>query len=73
MTDIKTWVVRLKREEAERKTLPPQHGASVPSHGEIIDVSINGALVRARVVHVNSPRAGLQGIFTIDADEILDR
>ena len=74
VAEIKTWGIRLKRAgKAERVALPEAHGTSVPDHGMIIEVQVGGESVRARVVHVQEPPRGFQGIFTVDVDEIADR
>jgi hypothetical protein len=70
-TELKTCVMKLRRiGDAEGETIEIQHRATVPALGEVIEVSVGEATVRARVTHVSAPAANVQGEFTIDADEL---
>ena len=55
--------------DAEGETVETQHRATIPAVGDVIDVTVGGMLVRARVIRV-SPSSGAEGHFTIDVDEL---
>ena len=55
--------------DAEGETVETQHRATLPAVGDVIDVTVGGMLVRARVIRV-SPSSGAEGHFTIDVDEL---
>jgi hypothetical protein len=70
-TELKTCVMKLRRiGDAEGETIEIQHRATVPALGEVIEVSVGEAIVRARVTHISAPAANVPGEFTIDADEL---
>ena len=55
--------------DAEGETVETQHRATLPAVGDVIDVTVGGMLVRARVIRV-SPSSGAEGHFTIDVDKL---
>lgn len=70
MTEIKTCVMKLRRiGDAEGETVEIQRRATVPAVGDVIEVSVDGKPIRARVTRIVSPPGGPQGHFTIDVDE----
>jgi hypothetical protein len=69
--EIKICVMRLARiGDAEGETVETQHRATMPEVGDVIDVTVDGMPVRARVTRISSPSPGAEGHFTIDVDEL---
>jgi hypothetical protein len=70
-TELKTCVMKLRRiGDAESETIEIQHRVTVPALGEVIEVSVGDATVRARVTHISASAADAAGDFTVDADEL---
>jgi hypothetical protein len=70
-TELKTCVMKLRRiGDTDGETIEIQHRATVPALGEVIEVSVGEAIVRARVTHISAPAANVPGEFTIGADEL---
>jgi len=70
-TELKTCVIRLRRiGNAESETLEIQHRVTVPALGEVIEVSVGEAIVRARVTQVSAAAADAVADVTIDVDEL---
>jgi hypothetical protein len=69
--DFKICVMKLTRiGDAEGETVETQHRATTPAVGDVIDVTVDGMPVRARVTRISSPSPGAEGHFTIDVDEL---
>jgi hypothetical protein len=69
--DLKICVMKLTRiGDAEGEIVETQHRASIPAVGDVIDVTMDGMLVRARVTRISSPPPHAEGHFTIDVDEL---
>ena len=67
--EFKACVIRLKRiGDAESEVVETQSRIEIPSVGEVIEVSVNGTIVRARVVHIECD--GAERTVTIEADEL---
>ena len=70
-TELKTCVIRLRRiGNAESETIEIQHRLTVPALGEVIEVSVGEAIVRARVTQVSAAAADAMADVTIDVDEL---
>jgi hypothetical protein len=64
-------VIRLTRiGNAEGEIVDTQHRVTVPAVGEVIEVTLDGLTVRARVTHISSPLPGAEKCFTIAVDEL---
>jgi hypothetical protein len=69
--DFKICVMKLTRSgDAEGETVETQHRATTPAIGDVIDVTVGGMLVRARVTRISSPSPGAERHFMIDVDEL---
>jgi len=67
--ELKTCVVKLRRiGDAAGEVVENQHRTLVPTIGDVIEVSVSGATVAARVVQISS--ADAENKITIDADEL---
>jgi hypothetical protein len=70
MAELKTCAMKLTRiGDAEGEIVETQHRATVPTVGDVVEVSADGAHIRARVTRI-SPPSGSCGLFTIDVDEL---
>src|SRR5262249_61169727 len=70
-TELKTCVIRLRRiGNAESETLEIQHRVTVPALGEVIEVSVGEAIVRARVTQVSAAATVTEADVTSDGDEL---
>jgi hypothetical protein len=70
-TQLKTCVVKLRRiGNAESEAIEIQLRVTIPVVGEVIEVSVGEATVRARVTNISAPAAGEEGNYTIDVDEL---
>jgi hypothetical protein len=68
-SELKTCVVKLRRiGDAAGEVVENQQRTIVPTIGDVIEVSVGGATVAARVVQISS--ADAEGSVTIDADEL---
>jgi hypothetical protein len=68
-SELKTCVVKLRRiGDAAGEVVENQQRTIVPTIGDVIEVSVGGAIVAARVVQISS--ADAQGNITIEADEL---
>jgi hypothetical protein len=68
-TKCRTCVIKLRHiGDAESKVVETQSRTEIPSIGEVIEVSLNGATAQARVVQIDCE--GAEGAVTIDADEL---
>lgn len=67
--ELKTFLIRLRRiGDAAGEVVENQHRTAVPTIGDVIEVSVNGQTVVARVVQIVSAEA--ERNITIDADEL---
>lgn len=70
-TTFKTCAIKLRRiGSAESEAIEIQHRVTVPTVGEVIEVSVGEATVRARVTRVGAAAADAEGEITIDVDEL---
>jgi hypothetical protein len=69
--ELKICLMKLTRiGDAEGETVETQYRATAPAVGDVIEVSVDGKPVGARVTRVSSPPPGTDGHFTIDVDEL---
>jgi hypothetical protein len=69
--ELKICLMRLARiGDAEGETVETQHRATMPEVGDVIDVTVDGMPVRARVTRISSRSPGAEGHFMIDVDEL---
>jgi hypothetical protein len=68
-SELKACVIKLRHiGDAEGEVVETQSRTEIPPIGEVIEVSVNGAIARARVVQIECEGAG--GTVTIEADEL---
>ena len=71
IAELNICVIRLTRiGNAEGEIVDTQHRVTVPAVGEVIEVTLDGLTVRARVTHISSPLPGAEKCFTIAVDEL---